>query len=85
MHKINVGLQQDVEVRYRTRDIPHIRRKYKPGMRIRVIKEADDGSIKSSRILTATEVYKHHLSCIDIYGRRESFEYIELEQAGQIL
>ena len=70
---------------YKRKDIEKLRRQYKPGQRIAVIVREETGKQnlycrKKRKEYTVVETHKHHLSCRDENGNRESFRYVELEQ-----
>lgn len=74
---------QEVPVIFHRDDIKHLRRKYKAGQRLSIIAVREDGAetaVKRRKQFTVIKAFEHHLSCMDEYGQRESFGYIELEQ-----
>lgn len=68
---------------YKAEDIRWMRKKYRIGQRILIIEPRVDGEMRvnpKQRWYTVVKRYKHHLSCIDDYGHRESFNYFDLEK-----
>ena len=70
---------------YNQKDLQRLREQYKPGQKIAVILREEAGKQnrycrKKRKEYTVLEIHKHHLSCMDKNGCRESFGYIELEQ-----
>lgn len=75
-----------VPTRFRTQDITYLRKKYKPGTKLIVTAIRENGEHQhKSKEVTVLQTFRHHVSCVDKYGQRESFGYFELEQAGKIL
>lgn len=77
-----------VPTRFRTQDITYLRKKYMPGTKLIVTAIREDGEDQHNakpREMTVVQTFRHHVSCVNKYGQRESFGYFELEQAGKIL
>lgn len=73
----------DLSIVYRERDKSWIRKKYRPGQRLLILGDSEMTEGKKTvkrRWYTVVERYRNHLSCIDDYGNRESFDYFDLEK-----
>lgn len=72
-----------IPVRYTKNDIEWMRKKYKPGQMLEITKLKVDGEEicrPQRKKYMAVATFPFHVSCMDRYGRRESFGYFELEQ-----
>lgn len=80
------GMYRPADIVFTTLDIPLLRKKYKPGQKLAIRKmvhpKGDQGAaaVPVRKQYTVVKPYRHHLSCVDGSGMRESFHYIELEQ-----
>lgn len=74
-----------VPIKYRVSDLPKLQKKYRPGQHITVMQIREDGEERQKypqrKEYIIVETYPRHVSCVDLYGHRESFDYIKLEQS----
>lgn len=66
-----------------TEILPGLRKKYKPGQKIKILMTVDGGNSVEKDLFefTVIKAYPYHVSVADRYGIRSSFQYVELEQA----
>lgn len=71
---------------YINRKCSRLQEKYWPGRKLKIRKDdfifTDGGIRRKVRKIKEYEVvklFRHHVSCVDQYGQRESFGYYELE------
>lgn len=79
-----------IPIRYHIKDLKRLRKKYKPGMRLRITIINVDGmeAAKAERKqYTVVRPYPYHVNCIDNdgYGHLRSFGYFELERQATII
>lgn len=75
-----------IPTKFRIQDITHLRKKYCPGTKLiaMAIRETGEHQHKPKEV-TVLQTFRHHISCVDTYGHRESFGYFEMEQVGKII
>lgn len=78
----------EIPVKYRISDLKRLRRKYKPGMRLQIVRTKVDGEEYErprSEIYTVVKPYPYFVSCKDSHGHLVSPGYFELEQQATII
>lgn len=75
-------------IKYKVGDLKRLRKKYKPGMLLKLTRRHpdDDGYLRDSvMVCEVVRSFPHFVSCLDPYGQRISPDYIELEEHAVII
>lgn len=77
-----------IPVKYHINDLKRLRKKYKPGMRLQIVRTKVDGEEYERprrEIYTVVRPYPYFVSCRDSHGHLVSPGYFELEQQATII